>query len=307
MNTADAVQAFLYNRRSLNRRPTTLKWYERRFDRFTAFSKELPTGPELIEQFLATVVSDEQEESRRGYYRALKALYCFTCRRRRLLNPMDLIDSPVRHKKLKSTLTALELMLLLGQPSSLRDTALLTFLADSACRVGEATSLRKQNIYEGYVVVDGKTGQRFAFITDETSRLLLNLVDSNNGSDHVFLGQRGPLSTSGIYRIVNKYMKAAGIAPPKMGPHRLRHAFGKNYILNGGDTRSLQEIMGHANISTTEMYVELSQQDIQTKHHRFTPLRSAHASVQHSFLTNAQVMKEAEEILTSRRRDGHTG
>ncbi|MBC8276213.1 MAG: tyrosine-type recombinase/integrase [Chloroflexi bacterium] len=309
MNTANAVQAFLYNRRSLNRRPATLKWYERRFDRFIAFSKELPTEPEPIEHFLATVVSDEQEESRRGYYRALKALYRFTCqrRRRRLLNPMDLIDSPVRHKKLKSTLTALELMLLLGQPSCLRDRALLTFLADSACRVGEATSLHKQNIYEGYVVVDGKTGQRFAFITDETRWLLLNLVDSNKGSDHVFLGQRGPLSTSGIYRIVSKYLKAAGIAPPKMGPHRLRHAFGKNYILNGGDTRSLQEIMGHANISTTEIYVELSQKDVQGKHHQFTPLRSAHAAAQQSFLDGSQVMKEAEEILTSRRRDGHTG
>ena len=281
MNTADAAQAFLYDRRSLNRRLTTLKWYERRFNRFIAFSEELPTEPEPIEQFLATVVSGEQEESRHGYYRALKALYRFTCRRRRLLNPMDLVDSPVRHKKVMSTLTALELMLSLGQPSSLRDTALLISLADSACRVGEATSLRKQNIYEGYVVVDGKTGQRGAFITDETHRLLLNLIESNNGADYVFLGQRGPLTASGIYRIVSKYLKAAGIAPPKMGPHRLRHAFGKNFILNGCDIRSLQEIMGHTDISTTEMYVELSQEDVQTKHQRFTALRSAHAAVLH--------------------------
>jgi len=48
VNTADAVQAFLYNRRSLNRRPTTLKWYERSLARFTAFSEELPTEPEPI-------------------------------------------------------------------------------------------------------------------------------------------------------------------------------------------------------------------------------------------------------------------
>jgi len=302
MNTAAAVQSFLYNRRSLNRRPATIKWYERNLKRLIAFSPELPTEPEPIEQFLAEVVPDEQEQTRHGYYRTLKALYRFTCRRRRLPNPMDLIDPPARHKKVKASLTARELMLLLTKHPGARDMALLTFLVDSACRAGEASSLRKQNIYEGYVMVEGKTGQRFAFISEETRRLLLNLVTRNNGrSDYVFLGQRGALTTSGIYRIVSKHLKAANIPPPKMGPHRLRHAFGKNYILAGGDTRSLQEIMGHENISVTEEYVELSREEIQAKHHRFTPLRSAHAATQGSMFPDdatRQALEEAEKILT---------
>jgi len=301
MDTAAAVQAFLYNRRSLNRRPTTIKWYERNLKRLIAFSPELPTEPEPLEQFLAEVVPDQQEQTRHGYYRTLKALYRFTCRRRRLFNPMDLIDPPARHKKIKASLTARELMTLLTKPPGVRDMALLTFLVDSGCRAGEAASLRRQNIFDGYVVVDGKTGQRFAFISEETRRLLLNLVANNNGrSDHVFLGQRGTLTTSGIYRIVNKHLRAADITPPKMGPHRLRHAFGKNYILNGGDTRSLQEIMGHENISVTEEYVELSREEIQAKHHRFTPLRSAHAAAQSSMFADdaaRKVLEEAEEIL----------
>ena len=302
MNTAAAVQSFIYSRRSLNRRPATIKWYERNLRRFIAFSEELPMEPEPIEQFLAEVVPDEQEQTRHGYYRTLKALYRFTCRRRRLLNPMDLIDPPARHKKVKASLTAQELMMLLTKPPGVRDMALLTLFVDSGCRAGESASLRKQNIFDGYVVVEGKTGQRFAFISEETRRLLLNLVASNNGSsDYVFLGQRGALTTSGIYRIVSKYLKAANISPPKMGPHRLRHAFGKNYILNGGDTRSLQEIMGHKNISVTEEYVELSQKDVQGKHHQFTPLRSAHAAAQGSLFTDdaaRQALEEAEKILT---------
>ena len=301
MNTAAAVQSFLYNRRSLNRRPSTIKWYERNLKRFIAFSPELPTEPEPLEQFLAEVVPDHQEQTRHGYYRTLKALYRFTCRRRRLPNPMDLIDPPARHKKIKPSLTARELMMLLAKPPGVRDMALLTLFVDSGCRAGEAASLRKQNIFDGYVVVDGKTGQRFAFISEETRRLLLNLVANNNGrSDYVFLGQRGALTTSGIYRVVNKHLRAADITPPKMGPHRLRHAFGKNYILNGGDTRSLQEIMGHENISVTEEYVELSREEIQAKHHRFTPLRSAHAAAQSSMFTDdaaRQALAEAEEIL----------
>jgi len=302
MNTADTAQSFLYNRRSLNRRPSTIKWYGRLLQSFVASFPELPMEPEPIERFLAEVVPAEQEQMRHGYYRTLKALYRFTCRRRRLLNPMDLIDPPARHKKVKASLTADELMMLLTKPPGVRDMALLTLFVDSGCRAGEAASLRKQNIFDGYVVLDGKTGQRFVFIEEETRRLLLNLVASNNGnSDHVFMGQRGPLTTSGIYRIVRKYLKAANISPPKMGPHRLRHAFGKNYIINGGDTRSLQELMGHKNISVTEEYVELAQKDVQGKHHQFTPLRSAHAAAQGSLFTDdatLQALEEAEKILT---------
>lgn len=302
MNTAAAVQSFLYSRRSLNRRPGTIKWYERNLKRLIDFTAELPTEPEPIEQFLAEVVPDGQEQTRHGYYRTLKALYRFVCRRRRLPNPMDFIDPPARHKKIKASLTARELLVLLTRPLGARDRALITFLVDSGCRAGEAASLRRHNIYEGYATVEGKTGQRFVFISDETRRLLLNLVASNNGQyDQVFLGQRGPLTYSGIYRIVNKHLKAAKVPPPKMGPHRLRHAFGKNYILAGGDTRSLQEIMGHENISVTEEYVELSREEIQAKHHRFTPLRAVQAATQGSLFPDEatrQALEEAEKILT---------
>jgi site-specific recombinase XerD len=302
MNTAAAVQSFIYNRRALNRRPNTIKWYEKNLMRLIEFAPELPMEPEPLEQFLSEVISDGKEQTRHGYFRALKALYRFTCRRRRLLNPMDLIDPPALHDKVKASLSAHELMNLLSKPPGIRDTALLTLFVDSGCRAGEAVSLRKQHIYDDYVIVDGKRGQRFCFITEETHRLLLNLVTSNDSSsDYVFLGQRGPLTTSGVYRIVSKYLKASNVPAPKMGPHRLRHAFGKNYILNGGDTRSLQEIMGHRNISVTEEYVELSQKEVRGKHHQFTPLRSAHAAAQGSFFndeTNSQALQEAEKILT---------
>jgi integrase/recombinase XerD len=302
MNTADAVQSFLYSRRSLNRRPTTLKWYERNLKRFVAFTAELPTEPEPLEQFLVEVVPDGQEQTRHGYYRTLKALYRFICRRRHLPNPMEFIDPPARHKKIKASLSAKDLMVLLTRPLNARDRALITFLVDSGCRAGEAASLLHTNIYEGHAMVDGKKGQRFVFITDETRRLLLNLVASNNSQDaHVFQGERGALTYSGIYRIVNKHLKAAEVPPPKMGPHRLRHAFGKNYILAGGDTRSLQELMGHEDISVTEEYVELSRAELLAKHHRFTPLRSVQAATQGSLFPDEetrQAVEEAEKIIT---------
>jgi site-specific recombinase XerD len=149
--------------------------------------------------------------------------------------------------------------------------------------------------------VDGKTGEREIPISDETRRLLLALASGNGKDDFVFHSQRGTLTPSGMYQIVQKHMLKAGIAGPKLGPHRCRHAFGKNYIKNGGDTRSLQEIMGHTNISTTEIYVELSKDEIVAKHHLYTPLRSVHAAAQYNLLDKACVLKEAEKILEERR------
>ncbi|GAH82748.1 unnamed protein product, partial [marine sediment metagenome] len=73
--------------------------------------------------------------------------------------------------------------------------------------------------------------------------------------------------------------------------------FGKGYLVNGGDIRSLQQIMGHANISTTEKYASLNLNDVVIKHHKFTPLRAAHAAAQESLFDTSTVVREAEAIL----------
>ncbi|MBA7619931.1 MAG: tyrosine-type recombinase/integrase [Calditrichaeota bacterium] len=302
MNTETAVQSFLYNRRSRNLRPATIKWYEKRLQRFTAFSPDLPTEPESLEQFLTEVVPQGKDEARHGYFRAVRALYRFHCRRHRLPNPVDYIDPPARRKKVAPTLTAEDMLSLLTRTQRLRDLALMSLFIDCGPRCGEAASLRPWNIFPDYIKVDGKTGERETPISEETRQRLLSLVSADGSQDHVFVGQRGPLTTSGIYKIVRKYMEAAGISKPKLGPHRIRHGFGKNFITNGGDTRSLQKIMGHANISTTEIYIELSQEEVRGKHHQFTPLRSTHAAAQANMFGEAsgRVQEELDEILTKK-------
>jgi integrase/recombinase XerD len=302
MKTLTAIQSFLYNRLSLNRRPKTIKWYRQNLNRFANFyPDELPTEPEAIEQFLAQVTPSEKDETRHGYYRTLRALYRFICRRHRLANPMDLIDAPKRRKKVQPTLTTQELYRLLSIAESHRDKAIISLFIDNGARVGEVASLKKGNIFEDFIRVQGKTGERDIPISEECRRLLLTLVASGSDSEYVFSGQRGPLTAEGIYRIIHKYMNRANISGPKRGPHRIRHAFGKHYIRNGGDTRSLQKIMGHASISTTEMYVELASEEITAKHHQFTPLRSTYAAAQGSLfkdeLDASKAVKEAEAIL----------
>ena len=84
----------------------------------------------------------------------------------------------------------------------------------------------------------------------------------------------------------------------------MRHAFGKNFLVQGGDLRSLQEIMGHADIETTQKYATLNLTDIVKKHQKFSPLRAAHAAGQERLFDKSLALKEAEEIVA---RSGEMG
>ena len=296
VRTEKAVADFLHNRQALNRKPTTIEWYQGLLKRFADSYSKLPTDPALIEEFLGKIQGEP--ETRHAYYRCLKALYRFICKRHKIRNPMESIDSPTVPTKIMPTLEPREMMKLLNLASSLRDKAMLSLFIDSGARSGEMRSLRRQGIKQYTVMVKGKTGEREIPISDETRRLLLSLAASHPESDYVFTNYKGePLTRSGIYHIIRDYMRKAGIESPKMGPHRLRHAFGKGYLVRGGDVRSLQRIMGHRNISTTEKYTDLNMEDLVAKHRRFTPLRSTHDAAQEKLFTEQQLIEEVEEIL----------
>ena len=310
MKTQAAIEAFLHSRHAKNLRPRTIEWYGGFLTPFARFSPKLPMEPEPIEDFLAQVRGEP--ETRHASYRCLKALYRFVCRRlrregKRVQNPIELIDPPSCPKKIMPTLEPREMMRLLNlaeQAENLRDKALLSTFIDNGGRVGEIATLRRQNVGEDTIKVSGKTGEREIPISEETRRLLQALIATNATGEYVFTNQRGqPLTRYGVYWIVRDYMREAGIQGPKLGSHRLRHAFGKGYLVNGGDLRSLQEIMGHAHISTTQKYASLNKKDVVAKHHQFTPLRAAHAAAQESFFDTAQAVKEAEEILAGREED----
>ncbi|MBA7544545.1 Tyrosine recombinase XerC [subsurface metagenome] len=305
MKTQAAIQAFLHNRRAKNLRPKTIEWYDSFLGRFASCYPEFPMKPEPIEDFLAQVTGEP--ETKHAYYRCLKALYRFICKRYRregeqVQNPMEFIDPPRCPRKIMPTLEPREMMQLINlaeKAENLRDRALLSIFIDSGARVGEIATLRRQNIKENTIKVSGKTGEREIPISDESRRLLLALIATNGAGEYVFTNQqRGkPLTRYGIYWIVRAYMRKAGIQGPKQGTHRIRHGFGKGYLVNGGDLRSLQEIMGHAHISTTQKYASLNLNDVIAKHHKFTPLRSAHAAAQESLFDTSEVVKEAEGIL----------
>ncbi len=298
MRTETVVQAFLNNRRAQNLSPLTIAWYTRLLGYFNTKYPKLPTKPEEIESFLADLAKNQSSESTiLNYFKGLRAFYHWTVDRYKVINPMVTLHPPRVTKKLRPTLEPDQVWRLLSLATTPRDHTILCLLADTAIRVGELCGLRKRDIKESTVLVTGKTGQREVPLSDETRRMLQDLSANIGPADHIFRGRKGPLGRNRIYAMVRQYMTQAGITGPKLGPHRLRHAFGKGYLVAGGDLRSLQQIMGHAKITTTQEYTALTQDDIIAKHHQFTLLRTAQAAAQGSFLDKSGVLKEAEEIL----------
>ena len=301
MRTEQAVQEFLASRIAANLRPATISWYKDRLFPFARSCPTLPRRPEPIESFLATIQGSP--ETRWDCYRALKTFFRFMSSRHRIPNPMDAINPPRRPKTLMPTLDSSELMRLLYSAQDPRDRAILTLIMDNGVRASEVCSLLKHNIKQETVVVYGKTGWREVPISDETRRLLLQIA-ATSPDDHVFHGHKKPITRHLIYAIVRRHMEQAGIKGPKLGPHRIRHAFGKCYLVEGGDLRSLQEIMGHADVKTTEKYASLNLTDITKKHRKYSPLRAAHAAAQDNFLEKLDKVKaveEAEEIVKGRK------
>lgn len=296
MKTLAAIQLFIRSRQALKRRATTILWYSAVLSRFARRYPELPEDPTIIEEFLISIPG---EYNAHGYYRALKAFYRFLKKRYNLPNPVEQVELRRPSTNDKPTLEPDQLFRLLSQPSSLRDRAILTLLVDTGIRASELAGLRRQHILTEEIKVLGKKNWRNVPLSEETKRLLLALIAQNGKDDFVFHGERGPLGRHGVYRIVRKYMEKAGIEKPKLGSHRIRHGFAKTYLMNGGDLRSLQEILGHANISTTEEYLKYANKDAIRKHHMFTPLLAARAAAQGSFFA-PQAVREAEAILERR-------
>jgi integrase/recombinase XerD len=297
MKTLTAIHSFIDSRRSSNLSPITIDWYLKRLTDFAVSYPSLPKDARNIERFLSSV---KGEENKHGYYRTLKVLYRFLRKRYRVPNPVELIEPPRRPKKIMATLEPGEMMRLMHSPEKLRDKVILFLLRDTGIRSSELAGLCKKVIGQETITVNGKSGQRQVPISEETRHLLHTLIEQNGDkSEIIFHGERGALSRSGVYRIVSAHMKKAGISGPKLGGHRIRHAFGKNYLVSGGDLRSLQELMGHKRITTTEKYTNLSKKDLIDKHHQFTPLKAAYAAAQES-LWKDEAVKEAEELLTKK-------
>lgn len=146
----------------------------------------------------------------------------------------------------------------------IRDAALLDLLISTGIRIGEAASLTVDDIVksERTILIHGKgRKERLIYISCTTTwhRLVELLKERKKCADkHLFVNRYGnPISIQGIENIFAKYVKKANLKV-KSTPHYLRHTFATNLLANGADLRSVQELLGHASVSTTQIYTEVS-------------------------------------------------
>ncbi len=145
-----------------------------------------------------------------------------------------------------------------------RDAALLDLLISTGIRIGEAAAITLDDIIspEHTILIHGKgRKQRLIYISSSiTWERLKTLIKERHKAEckHLFVNRYGnPLSIHGIEDIYKKYAKKAQINT-KSTPHYLRHTFATNLLANGADLRSVQEILGHASVATTQIYTEVT-------------------------------------------------
>lgn len=202
-------------------------------------------------------------------------------------DPTEGLDNPRRWAVLPKVLSAEDVGRLLAAPAvdsprGLRDRAMLELLYACGLRVSELTglSLEGLRLADGFVVVRGKGDkQRVVPVAEESARWVARyLVDARprirgaGGSRAVFLGPSGrPLTRQTVFGALKRAAKAAGLPPDAVSPHVLRHAFATHLVDNGADLRAVQSMLGHASISTTEIYTHVSRRRVRRVYDRTHP------------------------------------
>ncbi|MBY5921680.1 site-specific tyrosine recombinase XerD [Ferrimonas balearica] len=258
-------------------------------------------------EFLATrdsVLRDADSDDIRAYLAHRKAqgaaktstARCLTSLRRfyadlihrgeREQDPMALIAQPKLNRKLPDTLTEAEVEALLeapdiDEPIQLRDKAMLELLYATGLRVSELTGLQMEQVSlrQGVVRVVGKGGkERLVPMGEQAQAELENYLKQGralllglNRSDVLFPSQRGvQMTRQTFWHRVKYYAQVSGITKP-LSPHTLRHAFATHLLNHGADLRVVQLLLGHSDLSTTQIYTHVAQARLTALHREHHP------------------------------------
>jgi len=237
---------------------------------------------------------------------AIRMFHRFLMRERILKSdPSGLIDSPRLWKKIPDTLSLNEVDALLAQPNirdkqGIRDKAILETLYATGMRVSEAVNLKLDNVNfdigflrcigkgnkERIIPLGSKASSSIKRYLEFTRPYILNPVRNtkqtennikvSNGvkkreSEFLFLNRFGKkISRQSLWKIIKRYARGARIKKP-IRPHILRHSFATHLLERGADLRSVQEMLGHSNISTTQIYTHINKDRLKLIHKMFHP------------------------------------
>ncbi len=245
--------------------------------------------PEEIRRFLMYL--NQQSYSKSTIARKLATLRSFYkfCLRRGYVpnNPLISIRTPKQEKRLPKYLEMAEILKLLQTPDcttllGARDRAMLEVMFSTGVRVSELVDLRLEDVdfVSECIRVRGKgKKERISPISPSALKSLRNYLDvrakdaraAHFNAEMLFINKHGQsLSTRSVRRKLDKYLLAAGLNPD-VSPHTLRHSFATHMLNNGADLRSVQEMLGHQSISTTQTYTQLINRKIRQSYNEAHP------------------------------------
>lgn len=243
---------------------------------------------EDLQDFIYTIAKEVKPRSQSRIISGLKGFFTYLVfEDYRDDNPMDLIESPKIGRKLPDTLSENEIDALiaaidLSKPQGERNRAIIEMLYSCGLRVSELTNLKLSDLYfdEGFINIIGKGDkQRFVPINEYTQKYI-NIYTGEirnhmkvvpQSKDILFLNRRGKqLTRAMIFSIVKTLAQKAGITK-NISPHTFRHSFATHLLQNGADLRSIQQMLGHESITTTEIYMHVNREDLAKVMMQFHP------------------------------------
>jgi integrase/recombinase XerD len=270
----------------------TIQSYSRDLIRFLGYLDTKGVSPvnATRKDITGYIESLEGALSLRSITRGISALKMFF---RFLINSGKITESPARllesiklPRRLPGVLSGAEVDLLLEQPVSsdnmgLRDKAMLELLYATGLRVSELTGLKLANINleAGYVRTIGKgSKERMVPMGDKAKQALkayiydarAALLGGRNSNTLFISSRKKQMSRQGFWKIIVKYGIMAGITK-RITPHSLRHSFASHLLEGGADLRSVQVMLGHADISTTQIYTHVSRERLKEVHEKYHP------------------------------------
>lgn len=254
----------------------TIAAYERDLRQYLTFLEDDGPGAKTVEGFIAHLRQHGLANSTMARKIAsIRGLYRFLVMEGMSdTDPTVLVDSPRRPDPFPKALTIEEAIALveapaLDTPAGRRDRALLEFLYGTGARVSETVGvdLGHLDLEDRVVRVTGKgSKQRLVPLGSKAVEAItmwlpdrLSLIKRNVAGDPLFISLRGRrISRQGVFGIVKKHAVSADIEPGKVSPHVLRHSAATHMVEAGADLRTVQEMLGHATISTTQVYTRVS-------------------------------------------------
>jgi integrase/recombinase XerD len=245
-------------------------------------------GEETIQEFIYSVSKQVNPRSQARILSGLKSFFNYLIfEDYRLDNPLELIETPKTGRKLPDTLSVEEIDALiaaidLSSNEGERNRALLETLYGCGLRVSELVSLKISDLFfeEGFVKITGKGNkQRFVpigVLTQKYIEIYKNTIRNHltikkGFEDTLFLNRRGnQLSRAMIFTIIKDLALKINLNK-NISPHTLRHSFATHLLENGADLRSIQLMLGHESITTTEIYVHLDRKFLTQVIHDFHP------------------------------------